>query len=122
MECSAQVIREAVPLDPIGYLLHKVTVPRPEDIAALPNKKKQTQNKTSKKKNHLNKTKTKNLNKMKTHNQPDAEFKTLVIRMFNELSGRVDKLSENFNKEIGNIKTEIDTIKKEPARNKEHNN
>ena len=34
---------------------------------------------------------------METSNLPDSEFKTLVIRMINNLS-------ENFNKEIGNIK------------------
>ena len=32
--------------------------------------------------------------------------------MFNELRGRVDELSENFNKEIGNVKMEIENIKK----------
>ena len=41
-----------------------------------------------------NKTPEKNLNKMEISNLPAAEFKTLVIRM----------LSENFNKEIENIK------------------
>ena len=39
----------------------------------------------------------KELNKMGTSNLPDAEFKTLVIRMLNDLS-------ENFAKEIENIK------------------
>ena len=28
---------EAVPLDPTGHLLHKATLPRTGDIAALPN-------------------------------------------------------------------------------------
>ena len=42
----------------------------------------------------------KELNKMEMSNLPNAEFKTMVIRMFNELRGRVEKLSENFNKEI----------------------
>ena len=42
---------------------------------------------------------------METSNLPDDEFKTLVIRM-------LDELSENFNKEIGNIKKEIENIKK----------
>ena len=37
------MIGEAVPLDPIGNLLHKVTLPRPGDTAALPNTEKQTQ-------------------------------------------------------------------------------
>ena len=44
-----------------------------------------------------NKTPEKYLNKMETSNLPHAEFKTLVIRMFNELRGRIDELSENFN-------------------------
>ena len=34
------------------------------------------------------------LNKMETSNLLDAEFKTLVIRMLDEVRGRVDKLSE----------------------------
>lgn len=41
---------------------------------------------------------------MEKSNLPDAQFQTLFIRMLIELSGRVDKLSENFKKEIGNIK------------------
>ena len=41
---------------------------------------------------------------METSNLSDAEFKTLVMRMFKELRGRVNDLSENFNKDIGNIK------------------
>ena len=32
--------------------------------------------------------------------------------MFNELRGRVDELSKIFNKEIGNVKMEIENIKK----------
>ena len=53
---------------------------------------------------------------METSNLPDAEFKTLFIRMLNEHRARVDELSKNFNKvigkEIGNIKMEIENIKK----------
>ena len=52
-----------------------------------------------------NKSPEKELNKMEASNVPDAEFKTLVIRMLNALS-------ENFYKKIGNIKTEIENIKK----------
>ena len=40
---------------------------------------------------------------MEPSHLPDAEFKTLVIRMVNDLRGRVDKLSQNFNKEIESI-------------------
>ena len=46
---------------------------------------------------------------METSNLPDAEFKTLVIRMLSVLMGGVEKLSENLNKEIGNIKIKIST-------------
>ena len=48
---------------------------------------------------------------METSNLPDAEFKTLVIRMLSVLMGGVEKLSENLNKEIGNTKSEIKNIK-----------
>ena len=58
-----------------------------------------------------NKTPEKELNKMKTSNLPDAEFKTLVIKMLSELRGKSEELSETFNKEIGNIKMEIKNIK-----------
>ena len=37
------VTGEAVPLGPIECLLHKAMLPRPGDIAALPNIEKQTQ-------------------------------------------------------------------------------
>ena len=53
------------------------------------------------------------LNKMKTSNIPEAELKTVVVRMLNEHRGKVDELNENFNKEIGNRKMEIGNIKKE---------
>ena len=57
-------------------------------------------------------------NKMETSNLPDAEFKTLVIRMLSELRGRVYKLNQNFNKEIVNIKTGIDRQKKKQPEKK----
>ena len=50
----------------------------------------------------------KNLNKMETSNLSDAELKILVIRMLNELGGRVDELRENLN----SIKKDMKTIKK----------
>lgn len=46
----------------------------------------------------------KELNKMEASNLPDAAFKVMVIRMLNELRGRVDGISETFNKEIGSLK------------------
>ena len=65
-----------------------------------------------------NKTTETELNKMETSKLLDAEFKTQVIRMFTELRGRVDELSENFNKEIGNIKTEIENKRKTKSETK----
>ena len=59
-----------------------------------------------------NKTPEKQVNKMQSSHLPDGEFKTLVIRMLNELKGRVNEISGSFSKEIGNIKTEIENIKK----------
>ena len=44
---------------------------------------------------------------METSNLSDAEFKILIIKMLNELRGRIDRFSQNFNKEIGNIKINI---------------
>ena len=57
--------------------------------------------------NEQNKAPEKELDKMETSNLSDVELKTLVIRILNELRGRVDELSENFNEEIENIKMEI---------------
>ena len=50
------------------------------------------------------KTPGKELNEREISNLPDTEFKTLVIRMLNELRGRIDELSKNLNKEIEAIK------------------
>ena len=41
----------------------------------------------------------------------DAEFKTLLIKMLNELRRSVGEFSENFNKEIQNIKMKMEIIK-----------
>ena len=54
---------------------------------------------------------------MESSNLTDAEFKTLVIKMFNELRGRLHELSENFNKEIKKHKNENGNYKREPVRN-----
>ena len=48
---------------------------------------------------------------METSNLPDAQFKTLIIRLLNELRVRADEFSENFNKEIENIKIELENVK-----------
>ena len=52
-----------------------------------------------------NKTPETEINKMVSSNLLDQDFKTLVIRMLSELS-------ENFNKDIGNMKIKIKNIKK----------
>ena len=49
------------------------------------------------------KTPEKELNKMEASDLPDAAFKTLIIKMCNERRGRMNCLSKNLNKEIGNI-------------------
>ena len=59
-----------------------------------------------------NKTLEKKLKEMEMSNLPDAEFKILVIRMLNELRGRIDNFSENFNKEMRKIKMGIENIRK----------
>ena len=61
-----------------------------------------------------NKTPEKELNKMKINNLLDKEFKAMVIKMLTELRRRMDEHSENFNKEIENIRkyqTEVTKLK-----------
>ena len=48
---------------------------------------------------------------MESRNLTDAEFKTVVIKMLTEHSGSVDKFSKNFNREIKNVKIEMEIIK-----------
>ena len=50
------------------------------------------------------KTSEKELNKMETSNLPDKNSKVMVIKLLIRLGRRVDELSENFNKEIENVK------------------
>ena len=59
---------------------------------------------------------------METSNLLNIDFKTVVIRMFNDLSGTIGELWEDFNKEIGNIYMEIENIKNrnEYNRNEEY--
>ena len=51
---------------------------------------------------------------MESRNLTDAEFKTLVIKMLNELLGSVDKFGENFIKEIKKHKNGNGNYKREP--------
>ena len=53
---------------------------------------------------------------MESNNLTNAKFKTLVIKMLNELMRVVDEFSENFNKEIKN-KNGNGNYKREPVRN-----
>ena len=66
-----------------------------------------------------NKTPEKELNKMETSDVPEAEFKTLLMRKLNELRGKIKELSENFNKETGNIEMDIENMKR-TSQDKEH--
>lgn len=44
------------------------------------------------------------LNDKKISNLPDKEFKAVVIKMLNKLRKRMDENSENFNKEVKDIR------------------
>ena len=59
---------------------------------------------------------------METSNLTEAEIKTLVIRMLSKIREKIDDFSENFNKEIGNTKMEIENIKQRTVRNEDCNN
>ena len=96
LKYPAWVIGEAVPLNPTGHLLYCTTLPREGVKAALPNTRKQTniEREAAKMRKQRNiaqlkgqiKTPEKLLNKMEMSNLSDAEFKTLFIRMFKEIS------------------------------------
>ena len=49
---------------------------------------------------------------METTKIPGAGFKTIVIRIFKDLTERMDDLNENFNKEIVSITKCTEPIKK----------
>ena len=44
------------------------------------------------------------LKEVQASNLPETEFKIMVIRMLNELIGRINEHNENLNREIVNIK------------------
>ena len=46
----------------------------------------------------------KELNETEINNLHDKEYKLIVTRMLTDLGRRMDELSENFNKELENIK------------------
>ena len=49
---------------------------------------------------------------MEATQTPDAEFKTMVIRIVKDLREKVDDLSENLNKQRESINKDIKTTKK----------
>ena len=51
---------------------------------------------------------------MEASNLPETEFKIMVIRMINELMGRMNENKDNINRETVSIKKNTETIKKEP--------
>lgn len=55
----------------------------------------------------------KKFNEMETSSLWDTELKTMVIKIFQELRGRMNKLGENFKKETVNINKDIKIIKME---------
>ena len=51
------------------------------------------------------KTSEKNLSETEISNLPNKEFKLMMIAMFTKFGSRMNKLSENFNKEIEILKS-----------------
>ena len=100
MEGPPRLNRDAVLLDPTGHLLHQAMEPNLGDVAAPPNKEKQPQKgrQNQERKKHVPNERTENSRKMETSNLLDAEFKTVVIRVPNELRERADKQNGDFNK------------------------
>ena len=85
-----------------GHLRHKSTPIRPGDLGALLSTnrhRKAAKMERQRSKNHVTE-QNRDPDIMESSNLTDVEFKTLVIKMLNELLGNVDKFSENFNKEI----------------------
>ena len=93
-----------MPLDPRGHLLYCTTLPREGVKAALPNTRKQTNiereaAKTRKQRNMPQmkgqiKTPEKELNEMEIINLSHADYKTLVIRMFKEMSEDLNSIKK----------------------------
>ena len=50
------------------------------------------------------KTPKRKLSKVEISNQPDKEFKVMIIKVFNEFRRQMDERSEKFNRELENIK------------------
>lgn len=98
-------------LSPTKQLLYKVNLRRPVQVADLPiHTDKHKEADKMRRPTNMFKTKEqdklqeKKLNEMKASNLLDIEVKTMIIRTFNKLRRRIDQFSENFEKEIVNIK------------------
>ena len=52
------------------------------------------------------------MNEMERSNLPDKEFKVMVIKLLIILGKRIDEHSENFNRDLKNIKIETIRAKK----------
>lgn len=50
------------------------------------------------------KTSEKELNEIEISNMPDKGFREIIIKIFTRFERQVEELSENFNKDIENIK------------------
>ena len=102
-------------MDPTEYLLHKAALSSSEDTAALPTSQKQTlgscQVRRQRNIKEQNKTPGKEVNKTQISDLLDAEFKTRIIRIF-------DELSENLNS-VETIKKDMETIKKNQSEMKD---
>ena len=98
----------------IGHLLHKTRLIRTETkelcLERRNKHRKVAKMGRQKSRNHMRE-QNRDPEIMESSNPTDAKFKTLVIKILNELRESVDELSENFSKEIINIKVEMEIIK-----------
>ena len=63
----------------------------------------------------------KELNKVEISNLPNKEFKVMIIKMLNKLRRRMDEHSENFTKELQNIKKNQTELKNTITEIKKYN-
>lgn len=93
------------------HYLHKIPTSRLKEVAiclikkniAIKQKRKQSYVPNKAKRQNLRK----GLHDMEKIYLSDKGIKIMIIKMFTELGGRMDKHNENFNKEIENNQTEV---------------
>ena len=102
------MICNIVPLRSTRHLYRKAIITNLGVIADLPNTQRQNEEtkKYASNKKKLQKSSEKELDEMESTKIPDAEFKTVVIKMLKDIRGRMDDFTENLNKEIVRIKKE----------------